>query len=50
MNCGSYKCMVAIVLQLIDPSAAAITIQRYYRGFRARLPRVGDLHVSYARA
>ena len=48
MNCGSYKCMVAIVLQLIDPSAAAITIQRYYRGFRARLLRVGDLHVSYA--
>ena len=40
--------MVAIVLQLIDPSAAAITIQRYFRGFRTRLLRVGDLHVSYA--
>ena len=48
LNCGSDKWMVAIVLRLIDPSTAAITIQRHYRGFRARLLRVGDLHVSYA--
>ena len=48
MNYGSHKWMVAIVLRLIDPSAAAITIQRYFRGFRTRLLRVGDLRVSYA--